>query len=106
MTGAEAFDAYVGRSVGVLEEKVDFKLEGYEDLPPFVKCTLVASDPIVEAIRAQADEAGLRLRVWLPDSVGTADWKINRLADWKINRLNVHIKKNSVGYYVERFNLG
>jgi hypothetical protein len=58
------------------------------------------SDPVIEAMRAEATKHGFRLRVWFPGTRGTTDYRTDRV--------NAHIEQADDGKWRigNRFNIG
>lgn len=55
------------------------------------RSTYDAADPVLSELREAAKKAGFSVRVWLPDSFGTMDYRTNRL--------NVSIHQEADGKY-------
>lgn len=55
-------------------------------------------DPVIQGVRRVADENELKLRVWWPGTVGTRDYRFDRV--------NVHVKKMGDKHYISRFEIG
>lgn len=56
-----------------------------------IKSRLAASNPVVDELKQAAEDAGLILRLWLPGTVGTRDYRTDRL--------NAHVNKEADGKY-------
>lgn len=85
------FNTFVGREVAVTEKsmkefykKLGFDYDGIE-------AHLDENDPVIKELSDAVAKAGLSLRIWLPDTMGTMDMRPNRL--------NVHIRKEDDGKY-------
>jgi hypothetical protein len=91
MKASDQFNKFAGREVGVVETpfKTEFKNLGitYEG----VHVEINKDDPAITELSAAVKAAGLHLRLWLPDSMGTMDYRLDRL--------NVHIRKEDDGKY-------
>lgn len=72
------FNKFIGREVGVTT-------------PEGRRSTIDAADPVLSDLRKAAEKAGFSVRVWLPDSFGTCDFRENRL--------NVSVEKGADGKY-------
>lgn len=90
----KAFDKFVGQEVLTQTiqsgEHKGIKIS-YSDVKD--------DDKIVKDITTQAAKEGMKLRVWLPKTVGTMDYRQDRI--------NVEVKADSDGKHtVERFYIG
>ena len=88
----EVFNKFSGKEIDVVEVKGNNKYGfTYKDF---------SADKTINELRSAVEEMGLRLRVWLPDSVGTMDYRENRV--------NVHVSKDADGKYRigSRFKIG
>lgn len=100
MTASKEFNKFAGREVGVTETpfKTEFKNLGitYEG----VHVEIQKDDPAITELTTAVQAAGLRLRLWLPNTMGTMDFRRDRL--------NVHVAKEADGKYriQPNFNLG
>lgn len=81
------FNKYAGREVAVAEKTVHLEKLNYT----FTEAHLDYNDPAIKELEADANKAGLDLRVWTPGSVGTMDVQDNRL--------NARVDKESDGKY-------
>lgn len=72
------------------------KFAGKEVLSPIMSMP----DPVIAEMKQLANDNGLKLRVWFPNTVGTMDYQPDRV--------NAHIEKGADGKYrvSNRFNLG
>lgn len=55
-------------------------------------------DPVIQGVRRIAEENELTLRVWWPGTVGTRDFRFNRV--------NAYVKKMGDKHYISRFDIG
>lgn len=84
MTNSQ-FDKYLGRKVLVKETSETLKI-GDEDYD-FTNCEIEPSETVVSEIQKEHSH----VRVWLPGTMGTMDYRLDRL--------NVHIEKQADGSY-------
>lgn len=82
---ASSFNKFAGREVSVTEKTQDYKGRSY------TTAEYDTNDAAITEIRAEAAAMGLSVRVWMPNSMGTMDFRTNRL--------NVDIAKESDGKY-------
>lgn len=91
MNASKEFNKFAGREVGVTETpfKTEFKNLGitYEG----VRVEINKDDPAITELTAAVKAVGLHLRLWLPDTMGTMDYRLDRL--------NVHVRKEDDGKY-------
>ncbi len=89
------FNKFAGREVAMKEEEFDFKGHKYTQVK-----LADENDATVKEMRDAAKDAGLRLRLWLPGTVGTMDFRTDRV--------NARIEKEAGGKYrvSKRFNIG
>jgi hypothetical protein len=59
-----------------------------------------ANDPTLRAMQKAASDNGFKLRIWFPGTMGTMDYRTDRL--------NAHVDKGADGKYrvSSRFNIG
>jgi hypothetical protein len=90
------FQAFLKQKVEVTEGKIKRYFEGKE-------CTIneyriAPTDTTIKALKDVVAQQGMRLRVLLPETKGTADYRTDRLnalvaktlnGDWKIIRLSI-----------------
>lgn len=86
---SDTFARFAGREVKVTEKDVKFDIGGRTI--ETVDYKLSAKDPVIGELKKEAAKAGFSLRVWLPNTVGTMDHRMNRL--------NVKIGKADDGAY-------
>lgn len=89
------FNKFAGREVPMKEEPVVVRGKTY------TQTKLVdENDATLQEMRDAAKAAGLRLRVWLPGTMGTMDYRTDRV--------NAHVEKGSDGKYRvgTKFNIG
>lgn len=91
---AKAFNKFSGREVTVTETSENHNGRSY------TRAEITGNDATISEIRAEAAAMGLELRVWLPNSMGTMDYRTNRL--------NIKIAKEDDGKYriQNSFNIG
>ncbi|MDE1151443.1 MAG: hypothetical protein PW788_02805 [Micavibrio sp.] len=89
------FNKFAGKEVPMKEEEFDFKGHKYTQVK-----LADENDATVKEMRDAAKDAGLRLRLWLPGTMGTMDFRMDRV--------NARIEKEADGKYrvSPRFNLG
>lgn len=87
------YDTFVGQKVLVdvtPREYKGFSCDKYD---------LNKDDTTISAIKVEAEKVGLHLRVWLPRTMGTMDYRMDCL--------NVHVEEQEDGtFQVTRINLG
>jgi hypothetical protein len=94
------FNKFAGQEIAVTETEKTHKMRNGQDY----KYTHIAfadeNDPLLTGMRETADKHGLSLRIWLPNSMGTCDMRMDRV--------NVHVNKDEDGKWRigKQFNLG
>lgn len=92
MTNSQ-FDKYVGRKVLVKETQETIKIGGKDY--DHINYEIETGDTVVAEIQKEYP----KVRVWLPNTMGTMDYRLDRL--------NVHIEKQTDGsFVVTRMNFG
>ena len=87
---------FVGRAVAVEETNGEIVLERVKRTVKYVDYKIVDGDPVYEELKAKA---GKNLRVWLPNTMGTMDYNLNRV--------NAYIEKDADGVFkIARVSLG
>lgn len=80
------FDKFSGREVATI---------GNKNTPPFpgfnATVKLDPKDPAIAELRQAVEAAGFSLRIWLPNGVGTMDYRTDRV--------NVHVGPDMGGVY-------
>jgi hypothetical protein len=79
------FQRFAGKEVEVIETTHQTKYG------PMISTHLVEPNPIIEELKQAVTDAGLKLRLWLPDRMG--------IMDYRTDRLNVHVGKEADGKY-------
>lgn len=81
------FEKYLGKTVLVDESKrtMEFKSIGTRE---FTEYKIADEDTVIKELKA---EAGGKVRVWLPTSMGTMDYRLDRL--------NVRVEKQNDGSF-------
>jgi len=92
------FNSFAGKEISVVERVSYYKYDGHEI--PLTSVSPVENEPTLKALKTEAAKAGLSLRVWFPGTVGTMDYRTDRL--------NVHVSKEADGKYriQNNFNIG
>jgi hypothetical protein len=88
---AGKFNKFVGREVPVAEQQKTYTSRRTGESMPYTVCALDETSPVVKELREAAAASGLKLRIWLPGTMGTMDYRLDRL--------NVHINKEADGKY-------
>lgn len=93
------FNKFAGQEIAVTETSRTITIGGKSQTRTGARLADPENSVIAE-IREAAAEAGLRVRLWLPGSVGTRDFRPDRV--------NVHVEKEADGKYrvAGRFNIG
>lgn len=93
------FNKFAGREVPMIEEQHTINLGGKDYKIDEVRFAN-PNDPLIQEMKKTAEDNGLQLRLWLPGSMGTMDFRTDRV--------NAHIEKSADGKYrvSSRFNLG
>lgn len=86
---SKEFAAFAGREVQATEHKHNVTIAGRDF--PYTEVRFAENDPALAELNASAKAAGLHVRLWLPNSMGTMDYQRNRL--------NVNIEKARDGKY-------
>lgn len=95
MNSTSQFDKFMGRKVNVQETPHKYTVAGKEYDTPLT--AISADETVVNEIEELL--GGGWLRVWLPGTMGTMDYRLDRL--------NVHISKmNDGSYQITRINWG
>jgi hypothetical protein len=82
---AKAFNKFSGREVSVTETNENYKGRSY------TRAEIADNDATISEIRAAAAAMGLKVRVWLPGTMGTMDYRTDRL--------NVNVAKGNDNKY-------
>lgn len=80
---ADIFAKYAGREVETYTNPAPANRGAVERLDP--------QDATVAALRAELEAEGVSLRLWMPNGIGTMDYKPNRM--------NVHVGPDGQGVY-------
>ena len=95
----EEFKGFIGREVEVSEENKSIHLENLGTTHKYTQYHLSNGDATILELEKTASAKGLKLRTWLPSSVGDCAYRTNRL--------NVHIEKDEKGIWrIERLTFG
>ena len=99
MDVSNQFNSFAGKEVTVTE-KPWTRTSKYLGEISGVSVILDNNDPVVKELNDAVTAAGLHLRLWLPGTMGTMDYRLNRV--------NAHVEKESDGKYriQPNFNLG
>lgn len=68
------FQIYIGKKIPLTEKEEEYREIKFKTYRPATD-----PDPVLEEIRMMANGLGLDLRVWLPSSVGTMDYRTDRV---------------------------
>jgi len=98
MSIAHLFNKFAGKEVAVTETQQSINIGG--TVHTFNEVSLAPNDPVVKAMQKTAEDNGLHLRLWLPGSMGTCDYRTDRV--------NAHVDKGPDGKWRvgNRFDLG
>jgi len=95
---ADQFQRFVGRPVKIIEEKYS-RTNHKGETKEYVEETYDENDATISEIRVAAREADLRLRVWTPKTVGTMDFRTDRI--------NVKMENVGEGFFqIKQINVG
>jgi hypothetical protein len=91
------FEAYIGLKVLVTETKRTLNIGGIDY--NFEECAIQDGDTVVNKLCAEIKTAGFLPRTWLPGSMGTMDYRTDRV--------NIRIeKKNDGSFEIVSTNIG
>jgi hypothetical protein len=82
------FDKFLGQKVSVDESSTEAELFGKKRI--FLRYEISKSDTVIAELRKEAGD-NTRVRVWLPNTIGTHDYRLDRI--------NVKIEKQGDGSY-------
>ena len=95
---ADQFQRFVGRPVKIIEKnysRTNYKGETKE----YVEETYDENDATISEIRVVARDADLKLRIWTPKTVGTMDFRTDRI--------NVKMENVGEGFFqIKQINVG
>ena len=91
MDVSRQFNQFAGREVAVTEKDMTefYKKLGFDFSG--VEAHLDENDPVIKELSEAVAKTGLQLRIWLPGTMGTMDYRLDRL--------NVHVAKEADGKY-------
>src|SRR3954471_13961511 len=94
----EIFNQFAGKEIQVVETTQNFVIGGKNY--PVTDVTPASNEPTLQAMKNAAAQNGLKLRVWFPGTVGTMDFRTDRV--------NAHVNKGADGKYrvQNNFNIG
>lgn len=75
---SQQFAQFAGRAVNAIEKTETLKLKHLGDIT-VTSVHIDDKDPAVAELRAAVEAAGLALRLWTPGSMGTMDYRLDRL---------------------------
>ena len=89
----KVFGRFAGREIEMVETPVDHKNNKtkHKTSPEVVARPAHRNDPVLAEMQAEARKHNLTLRVWFPGTVGTQDYRRDRL--------NVKVRKGKDGKY-------
>ncbi len=92
---SRAFNKFAGREIPMTKEVHEFRGKKYESVRIEDE-----NHPTLVEMRELAESMGLKLRLWTPDSMGTMDYRLDRL--------NAHVVEDPTGKFVisSKFDLG
>jgi hypothetical protein len=85
------FNKFAGKEVAVTETPYKLELKNLGMTYEGVNADYDDKDPVISSLKEEASKAGFSLRIWMPESVGTMDWRTDRL--------NVYIAKEPDSKY-------
>jgi hypothetical protein len=89
---------YVGQKVSVTETKKIIHLKTIGD-QEFAEYDVADDDTTISKLREEMKHSELHLRLWLPNTSGTTDYRMDRL--------NVHVDKQDDGSFeITKVNIG
>lgn len=93
------FNRFAGKEIGMVESSRNVRIGGKDQVRTVARLA-DPQNPMIAEMREAAASAGLHLRVWQPGSVGTRDFRSDRV--------NARIEKGNDGKYriANRFDIG
>ena len=83
------FNKYAGKEINVLEKKESYTSRRTGETTAYTSYALDREDSVTAAMIADIKASGARVRIWLPDTMGTMDHQPGRM--------NIRIDKNDSG---------
>jgi hypothetical protein len=99
MNVTSIFNKFAGREIAVVETQQTLDIGG--ETYTFNEVDFAnPNDPTIKAMEKAAKDHGLHLRLWLPGSAGTADYRTDRV--------NAYVEKAADGKYrvTSKFGIG
>lgn len=98
---SKIFGQFAGREISITEvpEKIELKELGITH--EHIRLELTNKpDPVIADLKDTVEKNGLQLRLWFPGSIGTMDYRTNRL--------NAYVEKEADGKYriQNKFHIG
>ncbi len=96
---AELKAQFLNNVVEVTEKEPDKAFKELDQLFGYVECEIAPNDTTIAQLEAVVKAKGYALSVWLPNTVGTMDYREDRV--------NAHVKKANDGKYrITGLNIG
>lgn len=96
MNSVTQFDKFIGEKVLVNKSTETYKFLGRDRETTVYK--IEDGQSVIEILTKEVKDAGFQLRIWLPMSLGTMDFRTDRV--------NVHIDEKSGTFQITGINIG
>lgn len=90
MEESEVLQEFIGRKVRVEEKEMTFTSSRYGERK-YTHCAVADDDEVMHELNIEAAKLGLNIRTWTPNSIGTCDFRTDRV--------NVRLDKSEDGTY-------